>query len=369
MAEYVVAMIVYVAAFFAALFAGWQVCRAIVWQPDNPVYWALSWARDNGPLVVAAGLLAGWLAITHGFLRRPLKYLDDVVGAAEHLAGRADAPVSLPPALREIEDQLNLVREQSLRAEMEAREAQRRKDELLVYLAHDLKTPLTSVIGYLNLLADAPDLPAAQRARYTGIALDKALRLEDLLNEFFEITRFNLSHLELETRAVDLTRMLEQVADEFAPALADRGMRCDLRLPARMTYVCDPDKMARVFDNLLRNACSYGDAGTAVEVEGAMDAEGVALTFVNHGRTIPPEKLERLFDRFYRLDSARGTGAGGAGLGLAIAREIVEAHGGTVTAESADGRVAFRVRLPAQPCPPGKAEEAGALCAGEESPV
>ena len=352
MAEYVVAMVVYVAAFLVALLFGWQICRSIVWQPGDPLYRMLTWARDNAPLVVAAGLLAGWLVVTYLFLRRPLKYLDDVVDAAQRLAARSDTAVSLPPAMREIESQLNLVREQSMRAGLEAREAERRKNDLLVYLAHDLKTPLTSVIGYLNLLNDEPDLSPALRARYAGIALDKALRLEDLLNEFFEITRFNLSRIELETREVDLTRMLEQVADEFAPALAEKGMRCELRLPPRTPYVCDPDKLARVFDNLLRNACNYGDPGTAVEVDGAADEFGVALTFVNFGRTIPPEKLERLFDRFYRLDSARGTGAGGAGLGLAIAREIVEAHGGAIAAESADGRVIFRVRLPARPRAP-----------------
>ena len=259
MAEYVVAMVVYVAAFFVALLFGWQICRSIVWQPGDPLYRMLTWARDNAPLVVAAGLLAGWLVVTYLFLRRPLKYLDDVVDAAQRLAARSDTAVSLPPAMREIESQLNLVREQSMRAGLEAREAERRKNDLLVYLAHDLKTPLTSVIGYLNLLNDEPDLSPALRARYAGIALDKALRLEDLLNEFFEITRFNLSRIELETREVDLTRMLEQVADEFAPALAEKGMRCELRLPPRTPYVCDPDKLARVFDNLLRNACNYGD--------------------------------------------------------------------------------------------------------------
>ena len=347
MIEYLVAMIVFVAAFFIALFVGWEVCRAIVWQPNNPIYQLLTWARDNGPLVVAAGLLTGWLVITYLFLKRPLKFLDDVVEAAQQMAARSDTAIALPAAMHEVEAQLNLVREQSRRAELEAREADRRKNDLLVYLAHDLKTPLTSVIGYLNLLNDEPDISPALRARYTGIALDKALRLEDLLNEFFEITRFNLSHLELETRAVDLTRMLEQVADEFAPVLSEREMRCELRLPERMPYACDPDKLARVFDNLLRNACNYGDPGTAVEIDGRSDESGVELTFSNSGRTIPPEKLERLFDRFYRLDSARGTGAGGAGLGLAIAREIAEAHGGTITAESADNRVVFRVHLPA----------------------
>src|SRR5699024_2644517 len=103
-----------------------------------------------------------------------------------------------------------------------------RKNDLVVYLAHDLKTPLTSVIGYLTLLRDEPDLPPEMRGRYTGIALDKAERLEDLINEFFDITRFNLSHLELERRDTDLRRMLEQMCSEFAPVLAQQQLTVSL---------------------------------------------------------------------------------------------------------------------------------------------
>ena len=112
----------------------------------------------------------------------------------------------------------------------------------MVYLAHDLKTPLTSVIGYLTLLRDEPQLSPELRARYTGIALDKAERLEELINEFFEITRFNLSHLELEKQPVDLCRMLQPVVSEFAPMLGERedvykrqGSRCSAGPSGRRT--------------------------------------------------------------------------------------------------------------------------------------
>ena len=198
----------------------------------------------------------------------------------------------------------------------------------------------------MTLLQDEPQISPELRARYTGIALDKAERLEDLINEFFDITRFNLSHIELERRPTDLTRMLEQVVSEFGPMLAAQDLTCRTDLPPRLVYNCDADKMARVLDNLLRNACHYSYPGTVIEVAAGAEADAVVLRFANAGPTIPPEKLDRIFEQFFRLDSSRASRTGGAGLGLAIARQIVELHGGSITAESADEHIVFTVRLP-----------------------
>ena len=241
---------------------------------------------------------------------------------------------------------MNLAKQRALRDAEAAKEAEQRKNDLIVYLAHDLKTPLTSVIVYLTLLRDELQLSPEMRARYTNIALEKALRLEDLTNEFFEITRFNLSHMELEKAPVDLALMLRQVASEFEPALAKKGLSCRVELPQAMPYECDADKMARVFDNLLRNAMLYSFENTTVYIRGTSGPQGVELHFENEGRTIPPEKLARVFEQFFRLDSARSTSTGGAGLGLAIAKQIVELHGGTISAASADNKVKFTVTLP-----------------------
>ncbi|MDE6454969.1 MAG: HAMP domain-containing histidine kinase, partial [Dysosmobacter sp.] len=153
-------------------------------------------------------------------------------------------------------------------------------------------------------------------------------------------------HLELEKFPVDLTRMLQQVAGEFQPQFAEHGLTCRLNLPATLQYSCDPDKLARVFDNLLRNACHYSPPGTEAVIAASVEETGVVLTFTNIGITIPPEKLNRIFEQFFRLDSSRATRTGGAGLGLAIAKEIVELHGGSISAQSEKGVTAFTVRLP-----------------------
>lgn len=346
--EYLLALVGWAVGLTALGLLCWTLCNLVTWQPTDPVYWMLQFIKEYVLLIYGGLLAAGCVAISYFFLARPLRYLDQLVEAAKLLAQPGEELVELPNALKNIQDDMNLAKEQALRAAAAAREAEQRKNDLIVYLAHDLKPPLTSVIGYLTLLQDEPDLSPTMRARYTGIALDKALRLEDLINEFFEITRFNLTHLELEAAPVDLALMLQQVAAEFEPQLAQKQLRCKLELPPTLPYRCDPDKMARVFDNLLRNAVGYSFAGGQITISAAQGPQGVQLRFCNPGPTIPPEKLARLFEQFFRLDSARQSRTGGAGLGLAIAKQIVELHGGSITAASGEEQVAFTIALPPQ---------------------
>ena len=231
-----------------------------------------------------------------------------------------------------------------------------RRSDLVTYLAHDLKTPLTSVIGYLSLLDEVPDMPEAQRARYTGVALDKACRLERLVNEFFDITRYSLTNIELELAPVDLAGLLVQLADEFYPALAAHGNVARVTVAGTertveqsgepLVVTADAARLARVFGNLLRNAIAYSNEGTPVEIEATAGEGSVIVTVSDTGATIPSHKLRAIFDRFFRLDESRGSATGGAGLGLAIAREIVERHGGTISAASENGRTIFTVELP-----------------------
>ena len=288
----------------------------------------------------------GWTIITYIFFQKPLRYLDEVVEASEQLAQPDNRPIVLSDAMKNVQDELNLVREQALRNAAAAKEAEQRKSDLVVYLAHDLKTPLTSVIGYLTLLRDEPQISQELRAKYTGIALDKAERLETLINEFFDITRFNLTQLTLEPESVNLTRMLEQITFEFNPVLAEKGLCWELHISPEIRITCDPDKLERVFDNLIRNAVNYSYPNTAIFVAMEQSGSRVTVRIANHGKTIPPEKLDRIFEQFFRLDTSRSSSTGGAGLGLAIAKEIVELHGGAVTAESADEHISFTVTLP-----------------------
>ncbi len=324
----------------------YYIAAASSWDGTGVLYRFVSWAHRNVAPLYLLVTAAGGFVICLRFIARSLRCLDALVDAAQALSHPTEEPIALPAEMEQVQTQLNLAREQALRSALAVKDVEQRKNDLIVYLAHDLKTPLTSVVGYLTLLRDEPGLSPEFRARYTGVALDKAERLEDLIDEFFDITRFSLTHLELERRPIDLTRVLQQVADEFRPQLSEHGLTCALALPPSLICGCDPDKLARVFDNLLRNACHYSDPGTQVEIAAAIEEHTVLLTFTNRGATIPPEKLERVFDRFFRLDSSRAARTGGAGLGLAIAKEIVELHGGTISAHSGDGLTTFQVALP-----------------------
>ena len=176
---------------------------------------------------------------------------------------------------------------------------------------------------------------------------------EDLINEFFEITRFNLSAIELQYGAADLSRLLEQLTFEFQPMLREKNLTCALSTPETFPIRCDANKLQRVFDNLLRNAVLYCYPGTEITVTAERVGNFAVVRFRNRGDTIPPEKLSRIFEQFYRLDTARSS-TGGAGLGLAIARQITQLHGGSLTGESRDDTVTFTVTLPIEKSAVGK---------------
>lgn len=267
--------------------------------------------------------------------------LSDAVAAI----GNSNGEVKLPPALGDMQTML-LAKEDSFRQkEAEIREVEKKKNDMVVYLAHDLKTPIASLIGYLTLMEAEPEISPKLQRHYTKIALKSAYRLNDLIDEFFEIARFNISHMALAYSEINLTKLLEQMVSEFEPLFAQKGLACRLEAPEHVMLVCDADKLARVFDNLLKNAINYSFHDTEIHIA-VTDGDPVVFTCTNHGKTIPAEKLAHLFEQFFRLDSARSPETGGLGLGLAIARQIVEAHHGEIRAESRNDEICFTVSLP-----------------------
>ena len=345
--QYSLALAGFIAGFIALVLFSWNFTSHFIWQPADPLYQLLHWIKEYLLLIGSIICLIGWAFITYYFISKPLRYLDEIVAASEQLAEPTSAPIILPGAMKNVQDELNLVREQASRNALIAREAEKRKNDLIVYLAHDLKTPLTSIIGYLTLLHDEPQITPQLRARYTAIALEKAERLEDLINEFFDITRFNLTALTLEPSRTNLSRMLEQIISEFNPVLAEKELRWHTDIAPNVEILCDPDKLERVFDNLIRNAVNYSYSQTDISFYMKQIENTVEIRVQNRGKTIPPEKLEHIFEQFFRVDSSRSSSTGGAGLGLAISKEIVELHGGRIRAQSANESISFTVLLPA----------------------
>ena len=292
------------------------------------------------------GLFAVFLVSMWIYLRNFTKYFYEINRGIDALIEENPGEVILSPELSLTERKINHIRHTLEQRKSEAAVAEQRKNDLVVYLAHDLKTPLTSVIGYLTLLRDERQISEELREKYLSISLEKAERLEDLINEFFEITRFSLSSITLEYSNVNLTRLLEQLTYEFQPMLSEKNLTCSLEMERDMTLRCDVDQMQRVLDNLLRNAVNYSFEGGTIRIGAAREGDDMKIRVSNRGNTIPKEKLERIFEQFYRLDSARSSRSGGAGLGLAIAKEIVELHQGTIMARSEDERIEFEVTLP-----------------------
>lgn len=302
--------------------------------------------RNNLEMILFVATLIFFVILFRFSISWFTKYFEEINAGMDKLAEESDAEITLSPELDFMENKLNQIKHNLEKQKKAALEAEQRKNDLVVYLAHDIKTPLTSVIGYLSLLDEAPDMPPEQKAKYVGITLEKAYRLEQLINEFFEITRFNLQTIILNKEKTNLQFMLQQMADEFYPMLTPQKKQVSVNVPDGLTLWGDADKLARVFNNVLKNAIAYSYENSVIEISAQQQNNNIIITFTNQGNPIPQEKLETIFEKFFRLDTSRSTNTGGAGLGLAIAKEIVNAHEGNIFVESDTEKTVFTVVLP-----------------------
>lgn len=286
------------------------------------------------------------LSLLYKLLNKIFSYVFAVSESADKLFDKNVEYINLPPEMVEVEKKLNHLKTEAIKNERLARENEQKKDELIVYIAHDIKTPLTSMIGYLSLLSEIKDMPQEQRNRYIDIALDKSYRLEYLINELFDVARFNSEKIVLEKEEINLNLMLEQIADDFYPTLKEMNKKINFTSDEKTILYADPDKLSRVFNNLIKNAVNYSKENTDIDISILNKENQATVKITNKGKQIPKEKLDKIFEKFYRLDSSRTSKTGGSGLGLAIAKEIVELHGGRIYAESDMKETTFSVILP-----------------------
>lgn len=283
------------------------------------------------------------------FSKRYVQPFQEIDGQLSALLSDESTEIQLPKGLNAIEQKLCTLKEAMKQRVLHEQRAEQQKNDLVMYLAHDIRTPLTSVIGYLSLLDEAKDMPQEQREKYTHITLEKSYKLEKMINEFFEIARYSLQKIELNKENIDLCYMLVQLTDELLPVLSKNGNTSVIQMESEELCVYgDREKLARVFNNILKNAASYSEPNTKIVISAEERNGTVEIAFCNQGKHIPPEKLEKLFDKFYRMDEARNSDSGGAGLGLAIAKQIVTLHGGTIQAKSENNTVTIVVTIPVQ---------------------
>lgn len=306
----------------------------------------LEWIVQRMFLIDAAAFAICLFCIVLVQRRLSISYLTKL-SEAVYFIGKDTRGTELPPILGNTQNLIREVEDSLHQKESAVNEAEKRKNDMVVYLAHDLKTPIASLIGYLTLLRDEEQISPEIHRHYIEVALNNSQRLDELVSEFFEITQCNLSYLTLAYREICLTWMLEQMIAEFEPMLAEKGLTCKLEAQEDIYLRCDAEKIERVFDNLLRNAINYSLPNTEICLALTV-GEKVTVTCTNYGETIPREALSHIFEQFYRLDSARSSRTGGSGLGLAIVKQLVELHHGEIKAESKDGQICFTVTLPLQ---------------------
>lgn len=293
--------------------------------------------------IIATLLTISFYLYGRNVRRREISYISNVINS---FMSDENTGLVLDKKYSEIENELIKIKANLERQEQLGKKEVERKNNLITYLAHDLKTPLASIIGYLSLMDEASDMPMEQKIKYTKIALDKANRLELLINEFFDITRFNLQTIVLDKGKVKLYLMLQQLSDEVYPTLKSQNKSVLIEADEGIEILGDRDKLARVFNNILKNAIIYSYENSVIYIKVKTNEEKVNIAFKNTGKTIPPIYIETIFEKFYRLDTSRSTNTGGAGLGLAIAKEIVMAHNGEIIVKSENEETTFEVELP-----------------------
>ena len=238
----------------------------------------------------------------------------------------------------------------SLKDQIESeRMAEKSKQELITNVSHDLRTPLTSILGYLKLVIDNRYDSPEQMEDYLQTVYHKSEQLKELIDDLFDYTKLTYNGIGLERVRISLNELVEQMAEEYIPVLGENGLEMELGLPEEDAWcLVDPQQLHRVLENLLSNAVKYSDKPGALAVSILPENNGYKIKMENPARDLEGVDLSKIFDRFYRLEASRSSSTGGSGLGLGIAKGIVEAHGGTIEVGYESGRVAFTIWLPAE---------------------
>ncbi|GBK63511.1 HAMP domain-containing sensor histidine kinase [Paenibacillus macerans] len=327
-----------------------------VLYPEMSVYTFIVWINRNigFPLAYYLAGVPILLLFALYFYRRSVrrhekKYLELLIEEVHKIEEGSvrKIPVENVGQLGQLATDINRMVERLRTSMEEERRAEQTKNELITNVSHDLRTPLTSITGYLGLIDQDRYRDEVELRYYVNMAYEESLRLKQLLQDLFEFTRLQNKEMKLQKTRINLAEMLDQIIAHFGWQLQESGMECRLYLQGRHLYVhADGDKLRRVYENLITNAIRYGHEGKYIDIRGWMEGEEAVTEVANYGDPIPESDLPHLFDRFYRVEKSRASHTGGSGIGLAIAKHIVDLHQGTIAADSNEYRTVFTVRLP-----------------------
>ncbi|MEK1420843.1 HAMP domain-containing sensor histidine kinase [Limosilactobacillus fermentum] len=319
--------------------------QSLVIGPFHAQIW--SYQRIVMALLVLIDIGVLWWRLLR---RYHLYQLDHIIGELHYIAqGHLEhrIPFRVNGNQQHVITSVNALVDTITQAMQEERASEKSKDELITNVSHDLRTPLTSIIGYLGLIEDHQYQSEEDIVKYSHIAYDKAKQMKNLVEDLFEYTKVQQHGAPVNLMTVDLGQLLEQVGASFELEADKKGMAINVSCePTPLSITADPEKLGRLFSNLVANALKYGHGASYIHLTAKQLGEKVVITVADDGEKIPAESVKYLFERFYRVESSRNKATGGTGLGLAIVQSIVELHHGSVTARSDDQETAFVVTLP-----------------------
>lgn len=256
-------------------------------------------------------------------------------------------PFKLGGDLGKLIQSINALVDSTVEAIEEERRIEQSKDELITNVSHDIRTPLTSIIGFLGLIEEGNYRTTEELLKYTHTAYSKAKQMKLLVDDLFEYTRVRQTNTPLNIIHFDMDQLLAQLVVDYELETEKSGKTIEYTTtPKPFVMSGDTDKLVRVFDNLISNALKYGQDGSKILIDAKKVKENAIIIVKNDGTPIPKKSLTHIFDRFYRVEESRSQHTGGTGLGLAISQNIIERHGGSITATSEKGWTSFIIKLP-----------------------
>lgn len=301
-------------------------------------------------LIIFLLLIDVWVVWWRLRRRYHLYLMNHIIGELHYIAqGHLDhrIPFRLKGNEQHVITSVNALVDSAVQSMDDERKIEKSKDELITNVSHDLRTPLTSIIGYLGLIEDKQYQNEEDILKYTHIAYEKAKQMKNLVDDLFEYTKVQQHGAPVNIMRVDLDQLLEQLTASFALEAERRGIEISSKVvPNPLMIEADPEKLGRVFNNLVANAFKYGNGASYIRITAHQEQANVVVKVANDGTPIPKEAPSHLFERFYRAEASRSRATGGTGLGLAIVKSIVDLHHGQVTVTSDENETAFIVTLP-----------------------
>lgn len=322
-----------------------QIKESITIGPNNYRVWSY-----QNFFIFFMAIVDVWVVYWRLMRRYKQMQLRHIIGELHYIAdGHFDhrIPFTLKGDHQRVVDSVNALVDSVIESMNEERKIEQSKDELITNVSHDLRTPLTSIIGYLGLIENQQYKNEDDVLKYTHTAFLKAEQMKSLVEDLFEYTKVRQASTKMTFNQISVEPMLEQLAASFELEAEKKGMEIDAKAtPKNIKIEGDSEKLGRLFNNLILNALKYAKGGKHINLEATQKGDQIIFKVSNDGEQIPEKSLKHLFERFYRVESSRSKATGGTGLGLAIAQSIVELHHGKISVTSSEKLTSFKVELP-----------------------